>query len=37
MPGDAARGGVTWHFDRPPVVDLEFEMDCRGVTEELVA
>ena len=40
--GDAivARGvapaGLTWYFDRPPVVDLEFEMDCRGVTEERV-
>lgn len=33
----AAPGGVTWHFDRPPVVELEFEMDCRGVSEELVA
>lgn len=32
----AAPAGVTWHFDRPPVVDLEFEMDCRGVFEELV-
>lgn len=32
----AAPAGVTWYFDRPPVVDLEFEMDCRGVHEELV-
>ena len=32
----AASAGVTWHFDRPPVVDLEFEMDCRGLVEELV-
>lgn len=23
--------GLTWHFNRPPVVDLEYEMDCRGV------
>jgi hypothetical protein len=23
--------GLTWHFNRPPIVDLEFEMDCRGV------
>jgi hypothetical protein len=28
----AARNGLTWHYCRPPVVDLEFEMDCRGVT-----
>jgi len=33
----AAPGGVTWHFDRPPVVDLEFEMDCRSVSQEWVA
>lgn len=32
----AAAGGVTWHYDRPPVVDLEFEMDCRSVAEEWV-
>ena len=33
----AASGGVTWHYDRPPVIDLEYEMDCRGVLEEFVA
>ena len=27
----AANGGLTWHYCRPPVVELEFEMDCRGV------
>jgi len=32
----AARCGFTWHFDRPPVVGLEYEMDCRGVPVELV-
>ena len=32
----AARSGLTWHFARPPVVDLEFEMDCRRVTTEKV-
>ena len=32
----AARSGMTWHFARPPVVDLEFEMDCRRVMRELV-
>ena len=32
----AARGGLTWHFARPPVVDLEFEMDCRRVMRESV-
>jgi len=30
----AARSGLTWHFARPPVVDLEFEMDCRRVSRE---
>ncbi len=32
----AARGGVTWHFTRPPVENLEFEVDCRGVRVEEV-
>jgi hypothetical protein len=33
----AARSGLTWHYNRPPVVDLEYEMDCRGVSVERVA
>jgi hypothetical protein len=33
----AARAGLTWHFCRPPVQDLDYEMDCRGVDAELVA
>ena len=32
----AARHGLTWHFNRPPVIDLEYEMDCRGVATERV-
>lgn len=32
----AAAGGLTWHFARPPVVDLDYEMDCRGVAREVV-
>ena len=32
----AARSGLTWHFARPPVIDLEFEMDCRRVAREMV-
>jgi len=32
----AARHGLTWQFCRPPVVDLEYEMDCRGVAVERV-
>jgi hypothetical protein len=23
--------GLTWHFCRPPAVNLEYEMDCGGV------
>jgi hypothetical protein len=30
----AMRSGLTWHFARPPVIDLEFEMDCRRVARE---
>jgi len=32
----AARNGLTWHYNRPPVVDLEYEMDCRGVAVERI-
>lgn len=32
----ALRSGLTWHFARPPVIDLEFEMDCRRVLREVV-
>jgi hypothetical protein len=32
----ATRSGLTWHFARPPVIDLEFEMDCRRVRRETV-
>jgi hypothetical protein len=32
----AARNGLTWHYCRPPVLDLEYEMDCRGVGVERV-
>ncbi len=27
--------GLTWHYARPPVVGLEYEMDCRAVHCEL--
>ena len=30
----AAPAGLTWHFCRPPVQGLEYEMDCRGVAIE---
>ncbi|MEO8133276.1 MAG: hypothetical protein ABI831_04805 [Betaproteobacteria bacterium] len=32
----AAEGGVVWNYMRPPVVDLEFEMDVRGAAREIV-
>lgn len=32
--GAAARLGVHWHLSRPPVADIEFEMDMRGVARE---
>lgn len=32
----AAAHGLTWHFNRPPVVDLDYEMDCRGLAIEKV-
>ncbi len=32
----AARSGIIWHYARPPVIDLEFEMDCRRVARETV-
>ncbi len=33
---DAAEGGLTWCFCRPPVVDLDFEMDCRAIANERI-
>lgn len=30
----AAQHGLLWHFARPPVEGLEYEMDCRGVPVE---
>jgi len=32
----AMPAGLTWHFARPPVEDLDYEMDVRGVARELV-
>ena len=33
----AARSGVTWHYARPPILGLEYEMDCAGIRLETVA
>ncbi|HEU0199399.1 MAG TPA: hypothetical protein VFR86_03100 [Burkholderiaceae bacterium] len=35
QPG-TARAGLTWHYTRPPIVHLEYEMDVRRVARELV-
>ena len=32
----AAPAGLTWHYCRPPIVGLEYEMDLRGVALERV-
>ena len=32
----AARHGITWHYNRPPVIDLEYEVDCRCLAMERV-
>jgi hypothetical protein len=36
VPRGAAAHGITWHFARPPVVGLDFEVDVRAVSEERV-
>lgn len=32
----AGEGGLAWHYCRPPVIGLEFEMDVRGPAREIV-
>lgn len=32
----AMRHGLIWHYNRPPIQHLEYEMDCRGVSTEIV-
>ncbi|CAN0144098.1 unnamed protein product, partial [Phaeothamnion confervicola] len=32
----AASGGIVWNYTRPPVVDLEYEMDVRGAAREII-
>lgn len=34
--GAARRGGVRWHYARPPVVDIDFEMDLHGVVSQRI-
>ena len=33
---DGATHGVTWHYSRPPIESIEFEMDLRGCITELM-
>ena len=33
--GDATMHGVHWYYSYPPIIDLAFEMDVRGVRQEL--
>ena len=32
--GPAGAHGVRWHYTRPPITDIEFEMDLRGTQTE---
>lgn len=34
--GSASGQGVTWHFARPPIETIEYEMDLRGTLRDLV-
>ena len=31
-----SRHGLLWHYSRPPVTELEYEMDARGVRQEYI-
>jgi hypothetical protein len=32
----ATPAGLTWHFARPPVLELDYEMDVRAAAREIV-
>lgn len=32
----AKQHGITWHYARPPIVSIEYEMDLRGCAREIV-
>lgn len=34
--GRSSMHGMTWHYSRPPIVSIEYEMDLRGVAQELI-
>ena len=33
--GPASIHGTTWHFSRPPIAEIEYEMDLRGIRTDL--
>ena len=35
-PAQQSRHGLQWHYARPPVTELEYEMDARGVRQECI-
>lgn len=35
-PRGAHHNGLIWHFNRPPIAGLDYEMDCRRVFDEFV-
>jgi hypothetical protein len=36
LPRTGNGAGLTWHYCRPPIEELEYEMDVRGVAAERV-
>ncbi|MCC6345221.1 MAG: hypothetical protein IT166_23670 [Bryobacterales bacterium] len=34
--GKGAQHGLTWHYSRPPIESIEYEMDLRGCRREIV-
>jgi hypothetical protein len=34
--GRARQHGITWHYARPPIVSIEYEMDLRGCARDFV-
>jgi hypothetical protein len=34
--GKAAMHGIVWHYSRPPIESIEYEMDLRGVAQEVI-
>jgi hypothetical protein len=36
MLDEGNRHGVRWYFSRPPIIEIEYEMDIRGVRQEII-